>query len=166
MSFRKSPHSVLPSMAPKAPAWKYTPEKEAELLYLALAARHHCGQQQPVSSHDADLGADFSEDDDDYDAHESAAVSAGPMPTNKAMHKRLKERFLDSFAELLARRKDPRFVSSCALDDSGKRIKVFVARNAGFEFDQAEQSEESIGDHDFFEQFKKQAAGLHKGWYS
>ena len=153
-------------MKTKAPVWIYTAEKEAELLYLALAARHHCGQQQPVSLCDAEADGECSEEDD-YDPPKVASSPAGAITADDTIRLRLKERFLDNFAELLARRKDARYVSSCALIDCGKKFKILVARNAGFGSDSAEGSGattgNSIGDAAFFEEFKRQVADLHKG---
>lgn len=123
----------------KAPAWRYSKAEEAEMLYLSLAAKHHCGPQQPVS--------DDAVESDDEDANDQSPelanrsnhlgqaateISENTSPTDLA-HIRLKERFLDNFAELLARRKDARDISSCALVETVKKIKVFVARNAGLD---------------------------------
>lgn len=155
-------------MMAKGPAWEYTKEDEAGLLYLALAARDHCGQQQSPPNSETDSEDEFCHENEHAgmrnhgDTDQPTAVSSEAFTAEDPPHVRMKKQFLDNFAELLSRRKDPAFVSSCALVESEKKAKIFVARNAGFGDASGERSQQSV-DFAFFGAFKRHALDLRRG---
>lgn len=151
-------------------SWKYTSAEEAELLYLSLAARHHCGQQMPFLDCKSESDGDSSDDDEESplgDEHGAVRIGADPSEATSAaetVRNRINERFLDSFAELLAHRKDARFVSSCALEECETKVKIFVSRNAGFAPDATNAKDtRGVADRDFFDGLRAQIKDLRLG---
>ena len=163
---------ITPTAKGKTPAWKYTKEKESELLYLSLAARIHCGQQQAVLP--CELESDEYSEDEEYYNHDTDQEASLPPPgytipckamtEDDTLRHSIRKRFLDSFAELLARRKVARCVSSCVLVECEKQVFIFVDRNEGINLDgdETDLSPDAVEDHAFLEAFKRHASDLHK----
>lgn len=134
---------------PKLVTWDYNTGNEAETFFLALAARHAGGQQQnPVDS--ADVEDDDSEEDSGS-CEERTDIQGTPSMVADEVIKR--KRFLDSFAELLARKKEGNFVSCAALAEENQRATIYVARNNGF----------TPHDEIFFTMFIACAKDIHQG---
>lgn len=146
-------------MKTTTPAWQWSKPAEAELLYLSLAVQHHCGQQQPLTS----CGIETNEGSSDDAASLEDDNDIGDLEQADRTHNvdtRMKQRFLDNFSELLACRKDPRFVSCSSLVECATKAKVFVARNGGFDIDGAGSRST---DSKFFKEFERQTRGISKG---
>lgn len=117
-------------------SWHYNELEEAQVLFLALAARTFNGQQQnPMKTNaaleDGDSDVEASVDHDVYlSDHESNYLGGPPLPNPKIA--RLKDKFLDNFAELLARKKEASFVSCAALVEGSDSATIFVSRNERF----------------------------------
>lgn len=109
--------------------WTYSETQEAETFFLALAARLRHQQQQPLDDDWEGLDAEEESCADD--------VSMVNAQLTEDSRRGLKKVFLDRFAELLARRKDARFVSCAALveccADGEDRWELCVARNHVFD---------------------------------
>ncbi|KAK4556835.1 hypothetical protein LTR86_005815 [Recurvomyces mirabilis] len=126
--------------------WQYSTEQQAQVFFLALAARYHQQQQVPLlkSSGSAD---DDDDDEDELDAYEADAGIVNGALNLATDEDGLKRLFLDRFAELVACRKDPCYVSSVALtiglanpevdtcDTREGAWSLWVARNAGLSED-------------------------------
>ena len=127
----------------KSPQWDYSEAEAAEVFFLALAARKYHGQQQsPIhctinandEDSDSDTGASTDEQEsDDLLSGEGTGRSSMPVRSSADQsHGTLKQKFLDSFAEIVARKKDPGFVSCAALVEEGAKATIYVSRNSGF----------------------------------
>lgn len=149
-------------MGPKAPAWTFSLGDEGELLYLSLYAKHHCGEQQLQADLETAYESEDSGDEDDGVTMDRKSAVHSTPPRSKIVfadrgrESDFKDHFLDYFAELLAYRKDPRYVSASVLVEYEKKIKLFVARNAGFDI-------EDRRDSSFFEKLRTSISNLAKG---
>jgi len=106
------------------------------MLFLALAAKHHTGEQQPLhissgNPNDAEDDMSGNGDSTDGSCEESSVIDLG-QPLESLEVRTTKKRFLDNFAELLAWEKDASMISCCAMIESQTDVKVYVTRNKGF----------------------------------
>lgn len=149
-------------------AWEWTTDQEAGLVYLAVAAREHCGQQQSPC-----MDGIESDDESSYDGHGFAAeddhepIGSTTRPSDilepvASSGDRMRKDFLDNFAELLACRKDAAHISGCVIVELEKKVKIFVARNSGFNPDTL-AVDEKFPDRTFFAEFKQKIIDLCKG---
>lgn len=141
-------------MKSRTPGWKFSKPHQGEITYLSLAARRRCGEQQISRSDELDADGDSSDSEDEH-----------AVPDGDTAEDPMKDRFLDNFAELLACRKDPRFISACVAEDTGKRVKIYAARNGGFDIDldAGSAAPAAATDSIFFRAFRTHVSRLHKG---
>jgi hypothetical protein len=106
--------------------WHFPPHDEAELVALACVCRLQQQQREQLQV-EPNLTADGVEDDEEDDELE-AATDVGRALTGSGKEK-LKSRFLDRLAELIAREKRSSFVTCTSLAEREDSITIIIARN-------------------------------------
>ena len=152
-------------MSRKVQDWQYNEKEEAELLFLALAAKHHGGQQQTTIERNTDLGDDESDVDSCYDDNgvDDTAESTISSHVADPAYAGIKRKLLDHFAELLARKKDPGFVSCNILVEERAEATLLFTRNKAFDEDSKEDMKDERVDREFFAALSAQVADIRRG---
>ncbi|KAK3673380.1 hypothetical protein LTR78_006613 [Recurvomyces mirabilis] len=108
-------YDPISDIMPESPSqWQYSAEQEAQVFFLALAARYHQQQQKPISK-SSESSNDNEDEEDELDSYEEDASIVNGALNRATDQDGLKRLVLDRFAELVACRKDPRYVSSVSL---------------------------------------------------
>lgn len=140
--------------------WRYDNKEEAELFFLALAARHHAGQQQDPIIYNTGVDDDESDVDSfksngDGGSGDDDSSSTLSLRRTDSADTGMKEKFLDNFAELISRKKESGYPSCAALKEGANEAFVFVTRNKGFS--------DTNDEVQFFNDLSEQLMDIRKG---
>jgi len=90
------------------------------------------GQLEPLDNFDA-VHHDSTDESEDEAASQHTDDTTRPQQLTVSSKYNLRKRFLDRFAEVLSKKKDARHVACAVMQEQEDRVRIWVARNEGFD---------------------------------
>jgi hypothetical protein len=113
--------------------WDSPGLNKAEFIALtSLLSMRNGGQLEPLENFDASHD-DSSDESEDEAASQSTDDTTRPRQFTVSSKDNLRRRFLDRFAEALSKKKDARHVACAVMQEQEDRVRIWVARNEGFD---------------------------------
>lgn len=118
--------------------WDSPGLSKAEFLALtSLLSMRNGGQLEPLDNFDTSHDHSTDESEDEV-ASQYTDDTTRPRQFTASSKDNLRRRFLDRFAEVLSKKKDARHVACAVMQEQEDRVRIWVARNEGFDHSDSE----------------------------